>query len=40
MNNAKSNSNEQLAKLTKDLLTHLEKHKIHELKYEENAGKR
>jgi len=29
-----------LAKLTKDLLTHSEKHKVNELKYEEQAGKR
>jgi hypothetical protein len=29
-----------LAKLTKDLLTHSEKHKVTELKYEEQAGKR
>jgi hypothetical protein len=29
-----------LAKLTKDLLTHCEKHKVMELRYEEQAGKR
>jgi len=38
--NAKVNSGTQLAKLTKDLLTHSEKHKNSELKYEEQAGKR
>ena len=37
--NAKVNSSMQLAKLTKDLLTHSEKHKVPELKYEEQAGK-
>jgi hypothetical protein len=35
-----SNSKTQLAKLTKDLLTHAEKHKVTELHYEEQAGKR
>jgi hypothetical protein len=30
----------ELAKLTKELLTHVEKHKVQELKYEENAAKR
>jgi len=30
----------QVAKLTKDLLTHSEKHEVPELKYEEQAGKR
>jgi len=39
-NHARLNLNTQLAKLTKDLLTHSEKHKIDELKYEEKAGKR
>jgi hypothetical protein len=34
-----SNSKTQLAKLTKDLLTHCEKHKVTELRYEEQAGK-
>jgi hypothetical protein len=29
----------ELAKLTKELLTHAEKHKVQELKYEENAAK-
>jgi hypothetical protein len=29
-----------LAKLTKELLTHCEKHKVTELRYEEQAGKR
>ena len=38
--NTKANSSTQLAKLTKDLLTHSEKHKVNELKYEEQAGKR
>jgi len=33
------NSKSQLAKLTKDLLTHSEKHKVMELKYEEQAGR-
>lgn len=37
---AKGNSSTQLAKLTKDLLTHSEKHKVTELKYEEQAGRR
>lgn len=40
MSTAITNSNGQLAKLTKDFLTHSEKHKLNELKYEENAGKR
>jgi hypothetical protein len=30
----------ELAKLTKELLTHAEKHKVQELKYEENSAKR
>jgi hypothetical protein len=38
--NTKANSGTQLAKLAKDLLTHSEKHKVNELKYEEQAGKR
>ncbi len=29
----------ELAKLTKELLTHVEKHKVQELKYEKNAAK-
>jgi hypothetical protein len=37
---AKRNSSTQLAKLTMDLLTHSEKHKVTELKYEEQAGRR
>jgi hypothetical protein len=38
--NTKANSGTQLAKLAKDLLTHSEKHKVNELKYEEQARKR
>jgi len=38
--NTKANSGTQLAKLTKDLLMHSEKHKVTELKYEEQVGKR
>jgi hypothetical protein len=37
--NNTANSQSQLAKLTKDLLTHSEKHKVMELKYEDQAGK-
>jgi hypothetical protein len=37
---ANGNSSAQLAKLTKDLLTHSEKHKVTELKYKEEAGRR
>ena len=40
MKDAKGNSSTQLAKLTMDLLTHSEKHKVTELKYEEQAGRR
>jgi len=40
LQNNNNNSKSQLAKLTKDLLTHSEKHKVTELKYEEQAGKR
>jgi hypothetical protein len=40
LQNNNTNSKSQLAKLTKDLLTHSEKHKVTELKYEEQAGKR
>jgi hypothetical protein len=40
LQNSNTNSKSQLAKLTKDLLTHSEKHKVTELKYEEQAGKR
>jgi hypothetical protein len=35
-----TNSKTQLAKLTKDLLTHSEKHKVNELWYEVQAGRR
>jgi len=40
LQNNNTNSKSQLAKLTKVLLTHSEKHKVTELKYEEQAGKR
>jgi len=40
LQNNNTNSKSQLAKLTKELLTHSEKHKVTELKYEEQAGKR